>query len=35
VAEKSIFDASPFPAFPKDLDYPELSFNVIISFQIE
>lgn len=31
----SIQDASPFPPFPKELDYPQLSFNVIISFQIE
>lgn len=35
VALKSIKDASPFPVFPRDLDYPQLSFNVIISFQIE
>lgn len=34
-ALQSIRDASPFPAFPKDLDYPQLSFNVAISFQIE
>lgn len=31
----SIKDASPFPAFPKELDYPQLSFNVVISFEIE
>jgi TonB family protein len=35
VALKSIKDASPFPTFPKELDYPELSFNVVISFEIE
>jgi hypothetical protein len=34
-AKKSIFDASPFPRFPEDLDYPELSFNVIVSFEVE
>ncbi len=34
-ARRSIRDASPFPLFPKDLDYPQLSFNVIISFEIE
>jgi TonB family protein len=34
-ALRSIRDASPFPLFPKDLDYPQLSFNVIISFEIE
>jgi TonB family protein len=34
-AKKSIDDAAPFPNFPKDLNYPELSFNVIISFEIE
>ncbi len=35
IAQRSIYDASPFPSFPKDLDYPELSFNAIISFEIE
>ena len=35
VAEKSINDASPFPSFPKELGYPKLSFNVIISFETE
>ena len=35
IAEKSIYDASPFPNFPKDLNFPELSFNVIISFEVE
>ena len=35
IAQKSIYDASPFPSFPKDLDYPELSFNVIICFEVE
>ncbi len=35
IAGKSIRDASPFPSFPKELDYPELSFNVIISFEVE
>jgi TonB family protein len=34
-ALKSIKEASPFPNFPKDLDYPQLSFNVVISFEIE
>ncbi len=35
-AMRSIKDASPFPGFPKELsEYPELSFNVIISFEIE
>ena len=34
-ALKSVSDASSFPPFPKDLDYPQLSFNVIISFEIE
>ncbi len=32
---RSIRDASPFPGFSKDLDYPQLSFNVIISFEVE
>jgi len=31
---KSIKEASPFPAFPKTLNYPELTFNVVISFQV-
>ena len=35
VALSSIKEASPFPDFPKELDYPRLSFNVIISFEIE
>jgi outer membrane biosynthesis protein TonB len=35
IALKSLNDASSFPAFPKDLDYPELTFNVIISFETE
>lgn len=35
IALKSVKDASPFPNFPKELDYPQLSFNIIISFEIE
>ncbi|MGE5307676.1 MAG: energy transducer TonB [Deltaproteobacteria bacterium] len=35
IAMRSIQEAAPFPAFPQDLDYPQLSFNVIISFQYE
>lgn len=35
IAFKSIKDASPFPSFPKELNYPQLSFNVIISFETE
>ena len=35
VALKSIKDASPFPNFPKELDYPQLSFNLTITFEIE
>lgn len=35
IALKSIRDASPFPLFPKDLEFSELSFNVIISFKVE
>ncbi|MBU1906376.1 MAG: hypothetical protein KJ923_05210 [Candidatus Omnitrophica bacterium] len=35
VALSSVKDASPFPVFPKELDYPRLSFNVVISFEIE
>lgn len=35
IALRSVKDASPFPNFPKELDYLRLSFNVIISFEIE
>ena len=35
IALQSIKDAAPFPDFPKDLDYDRLSFNVVISFEIE
>lgn len=35
VSLTSMRAASPFPAFPKELDYPQLTFNVIISFEIE
>jgi len=35
IALKSVTDASPFPNFPAELNYPQLSFNVIISFEIE
>jgi TonB family protein len=34
-ALRSIKDASPFPEFPKELDYPQLSFNLAITFEIE
>lgn len=32
VALRSIRESSPFPPFPEDLNYPELTFNVLISF---
>jgi len=35
IALESVKDAVPFPAFPKELDYDELSFNVVISFEVE
>ncbi len=35
ISLRSIKEASPFPNFPKELDYPQLSFNVVISFEIE
>ncbi|MBU1727037.1 MAG: TonB C-terminal domain-containing protein [Candidatus Omnitrophica bacterium] len=35
IALKSLKESAPFPTFPKDLDYPELSFNVVVSFEIE
>src|SRR3989338_2926719 len=33
ISLKSIKEAAPFPSFPADLNYPELSFNVAISFE--
>jgi hypothetical protein len=33
VGVKSVQEAAPFPPFPRDLTYPELTFNVSISFQ--
>ena len=33
VGLRSIKEAAPFPAFPRDLNYPELTFTVIISFE--
>ncbi len=35
VALKSIRDASAFPKFPKELDFQQLSFNLVITFEIE
>lgn len=35
IALRSVKDASPFPNFPKELDYPNLSFNLAITFEIE
>ena len=35
IALRSVKDASPFPNFPKELDYPRLSFNLAITFEIE
>ncbi|MFH0913159.1 MAG: TonB family protein [Candidatus Omnitrophota bacterium] len=35
IALQSVKEASPFPNFPKELDYPQLSFNVVISFEVE
>ncbi len=35
IALRSIKNASPFPDFPRELDYPQLSFNVVISFEME
>ncbi len=30
---RSIKDSAPFPPFPKDLPYPQLTFNVVITFR--
>jgi outer membrane biosynthesis protein TonB len=35
IAVKSIKDAAPYPNIPKELDFPELSFNVIIDFELD
>ena len=32
---KSIQESTPFPSFPRDLKYPELSFNVLIKFEVK
>lgn len=34
VGLRSVKESSPFPPFPPDLQYPELSFNVVISFEV-
>ena len=35
ISIRSVQQASPFPPFPEGLKYPELSFNVVISFEVE
>lgn len=35
ISLKSIQESTPFPPFPPNLNYPELSFNVVISFELE
>ena len=35
IAFKSVNEAAPYPPLPKELEYPQLSFNVIISFEVE
>jgi outer membrane biosynthesis protein TonB len=35
IALKSVKDSAPFPSFPQELNYPSLTFNVIISFELE
>lgn len=34
VGLRSIEDSAPFPPFPSDLRYPELTFNIVISFEV-
>jgi TonB family protein len=34
-AIRSVEDAAVFPTFPKELDYPRLSFNLAITFEVE
>jgi TonB family protein len=35
IALRSVKDAAPFPPFPTELDYEKLSFNVVVSFEVE
>ncbi len=35
ISMRSVEESSPFPSFPAELQYPELSFNVIISYEVE
>lgn len=35
LVKRIIEESQPFPSFPKGLDYPELTFNIVISFQVE
>ena len=35
IGQKSIEESSPFPPFPTDLNYPELTFNAVISFEVK
>jgi hypothetical protein len=35
VSIRSIQESSSFPPFPQELNYPELSFNVVISYEVE
>ena len=32
---RSVREAAPFPPFPNDLRYPELTFNIVISFEVK
>lgn len=34
IGRSSVEESAPFPLFPEDLNYPELTFNVIISFEV-
>jgi hypothetical protein len=35
ISIRSIEESNPFPPFPPELPYPELSFNVVISYEVE
>lgn len=35
VGLESVHQASPFPSFPEELKYPELTFNIVITFQFD
>ncbi len=35
ISMRSVEESNPFPPFPQELQYPELSFNIIIAYEVE